>query len=95
MPIRPGAAKSAVFSRRFGMPASGARFLGYWGHMWELYAMWTLTPLMVALALGRPGTDSPAVSVLSFGVIAAGGVGCVMGGRVTRRLRSAAIVCVV
>lgn len=27
-----------------------AATLGYFGHMWELYAMWTLTPLLIAQA---------------------------------------------
>ena len=83
---RAGGVLAAFRDRRF----RGA-VLGYWGHMWELYAVWTLTPLMAALALGRDSADSPAVSLLSFGVIAAGGVGCIMGGRVSRRVGSAPV----
>lgn len=56
---------------------------GYLGHMWELYAMWTLIPAFFAVALtGRPdlpGWASP--DLLGFAVIAAGGAGAVLAGR--------------
>jgi MFS family permease len=57
--------------------------LGYFGHMWELYAFWTwLAAYLVAAreAAGRGGPSS-AVSVLTFGVIGlAGAAGAVLGG---------------
>lgn len=70
---------------------------GYLGHMAELYSYWTWIPAFVAAsALGDPHaltpSASPAVHVLSFGVIAVGGVGCVWGGLVADRIGRARLV---
>jgi MFS family permease len=76
----------------FRVPAFRASALGYFGHMWELYAMWTVTPLLAAAVLERAGWSTPAaVSLASFAVIAAGGVGCIVGGRLSARFGSAAV----
>ena len=61
-----------------------AAALGYFGHCWELYAFWTLTPLLVARELQRLGAGEALVPWLAFLVIAVGLVGCVYGGRVSR-----------
>lgn len=55
--------------------------LGYFGHMWELYAMWSWFLLFFRdslAAAGRPSPDGAALG--TFAVIAAGGVGCYVGG---------------
>ncbi len=57
---------------------------GYFGHMWELYAFWTLVPLLLAVT-GLPaqlGLD-PAwgTPLLAFTVIGSGGLGCFAGGQ--------------
>ncbi len=56
--------------------------IGYLGHMWELYAMWTAVPLFLAYVLSSAVTGEGAAlwSVLSFSVIAVGGVGSVLAG---------------
>lgn len=72
----------------FRIPAFRASALGYFGHMWELYAFWAMTPaLLVASGLAAPG--SAALSALSFAVIGIGLVGCVAGGQASVRIGSA------
>ena len=58
--------------------------LGYFGHMWELYTLWVLMPLVLATRLG-----GQALSIAAFAVLGAGAVGCVAGGYLARRLGSA------
>jgi MFS transporter, DHA1 family, inner membrane transport protein len=67
-------------------PRLRASVFGYFGHMWELYAMIVLVPLIVATRLA-----GSSVSAASFWVIGAGFVGCVGGGALVRRLGSARV----
>lgn len=58
---------------------------GYLGHMFELYAFWTWIPAFIGasmIASGRAMTasESGTVSLISFGTIAVGGLGCIWGG---------------
>lgn len=73
----------------FRIPAFRAAAFGYFGHMWELYAFWTLLPFMLVLA--QPDLAPAAVSGLSFAVIAIGALGCVLGGILSRRIGSASV----
>jgi MFS family permease len=55
---------------------------GYFGHMWELYAMWTWIATYLASSLvrsGHSGTDSFS-SLAAFAAIGIGAAGCVAGG---------------
>jgi MFS family permease len=77
------------------IPAFRASALGYFGHMWELYAMWTVTPLFVALVLERAAIAHPAARAAgAFAVIAAGAVGCVLGGYLSRAHGSARVAAI-
>lgn len=86
------AGTAPVFQRgalaNFRLPAFRASALGYFGHMWELYAFWALTPaLLVACGLAPPG--SAALSAWSFGIIGIGLLGCVASGQASLRIGSA------
>jgi predicted MFS family arabinose efflux permease len=70
----------------FRSPSFRASAFGYFGHMWELYAFWAFVP--VALA-ARGAVDN--VSVWAFAVIAAGFLGCAVGGRISLRAGSARV----
>ncbi|HRP98282.1 MAG TPA: MFS transporter [Rhodocyclaceae bacterium] len=54
---------------------------GYFGHMWELFAMyaWFLVFIAEALAV-RGAAGGPAAAYATFAVIATGGLGCWIGG---------------
>ncbi len=61
-----------------------ASVLGYFGHMWELYTMWVLIPVVLATRL-----SGPALSWSAFVVLGAGAAGCAVGGWVATRVGSA------
>ncbi|MCP1675764.1 MFS family permease [Natronocella acetinitrilica] len=65
-----------------------AASLAYFGHCWELYALWTLVPFLVARELTRLGMDGLWLPWLAFAIIALGMPGCVIGGRLSRRWTS-------
>lgn len=65
--------------------------LGYFGHMWELYAFWTLVPLYIARSSLADGIHAGGVSGLSFFIFAAGSAGCLAGGMLSRRIGSAGV----
>jgi MFS family permease len=60
--------------------------LGYLGHMWELYAMWTWIPFMIRASLSRRGSDPLLAEVASFLVIGCGALGCVIAGLIADRV---------
>jgi MFS family permease len=77
----------AIAAAAFRSPAVRLANLGYLGHMWELYAMWTGVPLFLAASFAAAGTVEPAVSAFAaFGIVAVGGVGCAVAGLLADRL---------
>jgi MFS family permease len=55
--------------------------LGYLGHMWELYAMWTWISTFAAASLTeRIGVETRTGSLVAFTAIASGAVGCIVAG---------------
>lgn len=71
-----------VFSDR---PLRLANF-GYFGHMWELYAMWTWIPFMIRASLAQRQSAASLAEVASFLVIGCGAVGCVVAGLLADRV---------
>lgn len=63
-----------------------ASVLGYFGHMWELYALWVLLPFIIATRL-----QGAALSWAAFAALGAGALGCAVGGRVAQRVGSARV----
>ncbi len=64
-------------------------YAGYFGHMWELYAMWTWAGAAMAAAFAVTLDDATALPLsrmTTFAAIAAGGIGCIVGGLVADRI---------
>ncbi|MEK6334252.1 MAG: MFS transporter [Acidobacteriota bacterium] len=60
--------------------------LGYFGHMWELYAMWTWIPFMIRASLSTRESDPAFSEIASFLVIGCGALGCVAAGLIADRI---------
>lgn len=59
---------------------------GYFGHMWELYAMWTWIPFMIRASLSMRRSNSGLAEVAVFLVIGCGALGCVAAGLLADRI---------
>ena len=68
--------------RRFRLQA-----LGYFGHMWELYAFWSLVATFLAASFVQASSLwQNATPLLSFLVIGIGTLGCILGGWISRTM---------
>lgn len=74
----------------FRIPQFRASALGYFGHMWEVYAFWTLAPALI-IASGLAQANTPGLSGIAFLVVGIGALSCMLGGLLSQRIGSARV----
>ena len=83
----------SVVWKIFQDPDLAAAACGYFGHMWEIYAFWTWCPVVWEAYLKAKNTTNQPTwwdpSLITFAIIAAGNVGCVLGGIASQKYGSA------
>jgi MFS family permease len=80
-------------ARLFASPGARQATLGYLGHMWELYAMWTWVAVFASASLQAAGAADPSRggSLVAFVAIASGTAGCIVAGYIGDRLGKARV----
>jgi hypothetical protein len=75
-----------VIGRVFRHRPFRAAAFGYFGHMWELYALWSMTALWLdaRFASADAGAWQDRISLLAFATVGIGALGCVGGGLISR-----------
>jgi MFS family permease len=72
--------------RVFGYPKFRYTAFGYFGHMWELYAFWSLSAFYLGARFEDEAARWPAlIPALTFLTIGVGALGCAGGGWISRR----------
>ncbi|MEZ5451004.1 MAG: MFS transporter [Thiolinea sp.] len=81
----------AAILRIFHVAPFRASALGYFGHMWELYAFYAFVPSLLLAHFTQAGVTAANISWWAFVVIAMGSLGCIGGGLLSLRLGSARV----
>jgi MFS family permease len=79
-----------AFGKIFGSKKWRQAAVGYFGHMWELYAFWGFVPIMIEL-YSKKNNQVLDISFLSFTAIAIGSIGSVIGGYLSQKIGSARV----
>jgi len=76
--------KLSGFRELFAIAEYRRSALGYFGHMWELYAFWALVPFLIASSYSVQNPIN--LSGLAFAVIGVGAIGCFLGGQLSKSI---------
>ncbi|WP_378184266.1 MFS transporter [Aquimarina sp. SS2-1] len=76
-----------VITELFGIMSFRKAALGYFGHMWELYAFWGFVPVLLKTYVEQHRVGLP-ISFWSFIVIAVGFFSCILGGYISLKTGS-------
>ncbi|SHG46541.1 MFS transporter [Winogradskyella jejuensis] len=86
VPIGPYSKKATRFDAKkifkvFKNKAFKSAAFGYFGHMWELYTFWAFTPVLLSTHQDIHLDKNFNIPLFSFLIIAAGSLGCIIGGK--------------
>ncbi|RXG23706.1 MFS transporter [Leeuwenhoekiella aequorea] len=82
--------KLAGLSTMFKHRPFKAAAIGYWGHMWELYAFWGFVPLYITL-YNTENALNINIPLLAFLTLSIGAVSCALGGHISKKTTSKSV----